>query len=76
MLGAVLNARFAAVSLPVALAAANSVAEKARVIDSFSSGLEVSLLIGAAAVLLGGVVAAALLTRAERGKEPSVQVVA
>ncbi|MFG2281213.1 MFS transporter [Streptomyces asoensis] len=72
VLGAVLNARFAAVSLPVALAAADSVAEKARVVDSFSSGLEVSLLIGAAAVLLGGVVAATLLTRAEREKSPPV----
>ncbi|MEU1187972.1 MFS transporter [Streptomyces sp. NPDC005859] len=72
VLGAVLNARFAAVSLPVALAAATSASERTRLIDSFSSGLETSLLLGASAVLLGGVVAAALLSRAERKEEPSV----
>ncbi|MFJ1809077.1 MULTISPECIES: MFS transporter [unclassified Streptomyces] len=72
VLGAVLNARFAAVSLPVALAAATSASEKTRLIDSFSSGLETSLLLGASAVLLGGVVAAALLSRAERKEEPPV----
>ncbi|MET7650464.1 MFS transporter [Streptomyces sp. NPDC005486] len=72
VLGAVLNARFAAVSLPVALAAATSASERTRLIDSFSSGLENSLLLGASAVLLGGVVAAALLSRAERKEEPSV----
>ncbi|MFD9389703.1 MFS transporter [Streptomyces sp. NPDC060000] len=66
VLGAVLNARFAAVSLPAALAAANSASEKARLIDSFSSGLETSLLLGASAVLLGGMVAATLLGRANR----------
>ncbi|MEW2045656.1 MFS transporter [Streptomyces sp. NPDC005476] len=70
VLGAVLNARFAAVSLPVALVAANSASEKARLIESFSSGLETSLLLGASAVLLGGSVAAALLHRAERKDEP------
>jgi EmrB/QacA subfamily drug resistance transporter len=66
VLGAVLNARFAAVSLPVALAAAGSAAERDRVVDAYADGLSVSQLVGAVAVLLGGVVAAALLRRAER----------
>ncbi|WP_086736509.1 MFS transporter [Streptomyces glaucescens] len=66
VLGAVLNARFAAVSLPVALAAAGSALERERVIDAYADGLSVSQLVGAVAVLLGGVVAAALLRRAER----------
>jgi EmrB/QacA subfamily drug resistance transporter len=66
VLGAVLNARFAAVSLPVALAAAGSAAERDRVVDAYADGLSVSQLVGATAVLLGGVVAAALLRRAER----------
>jgi MFS family permease len=66
VLGAVLNSRFAAVSLPVALAAAGSAVERDRVIDAYADGLSVSQLVGALAVLLGGVVAAALLRRAER----------
>lgn len=72
VLGAVLNSRFsalvtvAATSLPAALAAAKSEAERERISDAFSSGLETSQLVGAAAVLLGGVLAAALLRRAER----------
>ncbi|WP_445524926.1 MFS transporter [Streptomyces cyslabdanicus] len=66
VLGAVLNSRFAAVSLPVALAAAGSAAEKKQVTDAFSAGLETSQLVGAVAVLLGGLLAAALLRRAER----------
>ncbi|WP_409058572.1 MFS transporter [Streptomyces sp. SYP-A7185] len=72
VLGAVLNSRFAslvtvsAVSLPAALAAAGSDAERARISDAFSSGLETSQLVGAVAVLLGGMLAAALLKRAER----------
>ena len=66
VLGAVLNARFAAVSLPVALAAAGSALERERVIDAYADGLSVSQLVGAVAVLLGGIVAAALLRRAER----------
>ncbi|WP_338698232.1 MFS transporter [Streptomyces sp. Q6] len=72
VLGAVLNARFAALvsvsaaSLPAALAAADSGAEKARIADAFSSGLETSQLVGAVAVLVGGLLAAALLRRAER----------
>ncbi|MFF5357904.1 MFS transporter [Streptomyces scabiei] len=73
VLGAVLNSRFAAlipvaaVSLPAALGAADTAAERARVTAAFSSGLETSLLVGAAAVLLGGLVAAGLLRRAEKG---------
>ncbi|MDQ1046886.1 MFS transporter [Streptomyces sp. V4I2] len=72
VLGAVLNSRFAALipvaasSLPAALASAGSTEEKARITDAFASGLESSQLVGAVAVLLGGVVAAALLRRAER----------
>jgi EmrB/QacA subfamily drug resistance transporter len=72
VLGAVLNARFAALvsvtasSLPAALASANSAAERERITDAFSSGLESSQLVGAVAVLLGGLVAAVLLRRAER----------
>ncbi|MGW4756642.1 MFS transporter [Streptomyces chartreusis] len=73
VLGALLNSRFAALipvaatSLPAALAAAGSAEEKAEITDAFSSGLETSLLVGALAVLLGGLVAGALLRRAERG---------
>ncbi|WP_155060028.1 MFS transporter [Streptomyces blattellae] len=72
VLGAVLNSRFAALipvaaaSLPAALASAGSAEEKERITDAFSSGLQTSQLVGALAVLLGGVVAAALLRRAER----------
>ncbi|MET9830871.1 MFS transporter [Streptomyces sp. NPDC006385] len=74
VLGAVLNSRFAAlipvaaVSLPGALAEAGSDAERARITQAFASGLETSQLVGAVAVLLGGVVAAALLRRAERAE--------
>ncbi|MFD6495618.1 MFS transporter [Streptomyces sp. NPDC060188] len=72
VLGAVLNARFAALipvaatSLPAALASAGSAEERGRITDAFSSGLETSQLVGAVAVLLGGLLAAALLRRAER----------
>ncbi|MET8247515.1 MFS transporter [Streptomyces sp. NPDC005202] len=72
VLGAILNSRFAALapvaasSLPAALAAAGSAKEEKQVTDAFSSGLETSQLVGAVAVLLGGLVAAALLRRAER----------
>ncbi|MET9493887.1 MFS transporter [Streptomyces sp. NPDC006552] len=72
VLGAVLNARFAALvpvaaaSLPAALAAADSAGERTRVADAFASGLATSQLVGAGAVLVGGLLAAALLRRAER----------
>ncbi|MFE7837483.1 MFS transporter [Streptomyces sp. NPDC057474] len=72
VLGAVLNSRFAALisvaaaSLPAALAGAGTAAERAEVMSAFSSGLETSLLVGAVAVLLGGLVAAGLLRRAEK----------
>ncbi|WGD42046.1 MFS transporter [Streptomyces cathayae] len=72
VLGAVLGARFAALipveagSLPAALAAADSASERGRVTEAFSSGLETSQLVGASAVLLGGLLAAALLHRAGR----------
>ncbi|MER5708926.1 MFS transporter [Streptomyces sp. NPDC002122] len=72
VLGAVLNARFAALvavtatSLPAALAAAGSEAERREISDAFASGLQTSQLVGAIAVFAGGLVAAALLRRAER----------
>ncbi|MER5438293.1 MFS transporter [Streptomyces sp. NPDC002790] len=74
VLGAVLNARFGALvsvsaaSFPAALAAADSAGEKARISEAFSSGLETSQLAGAAAVLAGGLLAAALLRRAEQAE--------
>lgn len=72
VLGAVLNSRFAALipvaasSLPAALASADGEAQRTEIKDAFASGLETSQLVGALAVLLGGLVAAALLRRAER----------
>ncbi|MGW0134881.1 MFS transporter [Streptomyces sp. NPDC003299] len=72
VLGAVLNARFAALipvaasSLPAALAAAHGESERRNVLDAFSSGLQTSQLVGASAVVLGGVLAAVLLHRAQR----------
>ncbi|MER7665332.1 MFS transporter [Streptomyces sp. NPDC096193] len=77
VLGAVLNSRFAAlvptvagaVSLPAALAAAGSPGERSRISDAFASGLETSQLVGAVAVLAGGLLAAMLLRRAERADE-------
>ncbi|PJN02483.1 MFS transporter [Streptomyces sp. CB01201] len=72
VLGAVLNSRFAALapvaaaSLPAALAAAGDGAERGRIADAFASGLETSQLVGAGAVLAGGLLAAVLLHRAER----------
>ena len=72
VLGAVLNSRFAALipvaasSLPAALASADGETRRAEITDAFASGLETSQLVGALAVLLGGLVAAALLRRAER----------
>ncbi|EGX57176.1 transmembrane efflux protein [Streptomyces zinciresistens K42] len=72
VLGALLNSRFAALipvaagSLPAALAAAGSAGERARITDAFSAGLRTSMLVGASAVLLGGLVAWTLLRRAQR----------
>ncbi|MET9661339.1 MFS transporter [Streptomyces sp. NPDC006510] len=74
VLGAVLNARFAALvpaavgaaSLPAAIASATDAGERARITDAFASGLETSQLFGAVAVLVGGLLAAVLLRRAER----------
>ncbi|MFJ5228290.1 MFS transporter [Kitasatospora sp. NPDC088391] len=76
VLGAVLGSRFvaglpdgvpaeAAKSLPEALAAAPAGAAQA-VRSAFAHGLTASQLIGAAAVLLGGLLSAALLHRADR----------
>ncbi|MFI8824110.1 DHA2 family efflux MFS transporter permease subunit [Streptomyces sp. NPDC053431] len=75
ILGAVLNARFAALvtvtatSLPAALAAAGSDAERQQISDAFASGLQTSQLVGAVAVFAGGLLAAFLLKRAERTEE-------
>ncbi|MDQ0985520.1 DHA2 family efflux MFS transporter permease subunit [Streptomyces sp. V2I9] len=76
VLGAVLNARFAALvpaavgasSLPAALAAAGTPGARAEIKDAFASSLEVSQLAGAVAVLAGGLLAAFLLRRAERAE--------
>ncbi|MEW2426584.1 MFS transporter [Micromonospora sp. NPDC047644] len=77
VLGAVLNARFAALlpaalagagSFPAALAAARGGAEREVVTVAFASALETGQLVGAAAVLIGGLVAAGLLHRADRNK--------
>ncbi len=73
VLGAVLGSRFAALlprsvdagSLPDALAAAHGPAERAAVAHAFASGLSTSQLMGAAAVLAGGLVSFVLLRRAE-----------
>ncbi|MER5766938.1 MFS transporter [Streptomyces sp. NPDC001985] len=80
VLGAVLNSRFAALvpsvigaaSLPAALAAADGAAERERISEAFASGLETSQLVGAVAVLAGGLLAALLLRRAENA-EPAGQ---
>ncbi|MFH8624875.1 DHA2 family efflux MFS transporter permease subunit [Streptomyces vietnamensis] len=75
VLGAVLNARFAALvavtatSLPAALAAAGGEAERRQISDAFASGLQASQLVGAIAVFAGGLLAAALLKRAERAEK-------
>ncbi|MFE7616484.1 MFS transporter [Streptomyces sp. NPDC057496] len=77
VLGAVLNSRFGALvpaavgtaSLPAALASAGDDGERARITDAFASGLETSQLVGAAAVLAGGLLAALLLRRAERTED-------
>ena len=78
VLGAVLTARFAALlpaaagagSLPEALAGARTGAERAAVIEAFADGIASSQLVGAAAVLAGGLLAAVLLRRAEREGAP------
>lgn len=73
VLGAVLNARFAALlpaalagagSFPAALAAAGP--ERAAVTAAFADALRTGQTVGAVAVLVGGLVAAALLHRADR----------
>ncbi|MFF8552811.1 MFS transporter [Streptomyces sp. NPDC015501] len=79
VLGAVMNARFAALvpaavgasSLPAALAAAGTPQAREQIKDAFASGLEVSQLAGAVAVLAGGLLAALLLRRAERTPAPT-----
>ncbi|MFD9817173.1 MFS transporter [Streptomyces sp. NPDC059080] len=80
VLGAVLTARFQAL-LPVAAAGAGSLAaalatsgtgaERTAVHDAFAAGIGTGQLTGAAAVFLGGLLAAVLLRRAERSAGPS-----
>ncbi|RLL68005.1 MFS transporter [Streptomyces sp. Z26] len=79
VLGAVLGARFGALlpgtadagSLPEALADARTGAERRAAVDAFADALGTAQLAGAAAVLAGGVLAAALLHRAERAGAPA-----
>ncbi|WP_310725116.1 MFS transporter [Streptomyces sp. N2A] len=75
VLGAVLNSRFTALlplaaagagSLSAALARTHTAAGRTAVQDAFASGIGTSQLVGAAAVFLGGLLAAVLLRRAER----------
>ncbi|NJP35091.1 MFS transporter [Micromonospora thermarum] len=75
VLGAVLNARFTALlpaalagagSFPAALAAAGTGPDRDAVTDAFAAALRTGQTVGAAAVLVGGLVAAGLLRRAER----------
>nr|WP_244305080.1 MFS transporter [Kitasatospora cheerisanensis] len=84
VLGAVLGSRFAAGlpdavpgsaarSLPEALAAAPDDGARAAVRTAFADGLTSSQLIGAAAVLLGGLLSAALLYRADRPATPAAR---
>ncbi|MFG2489798.1 MFS transporter [Streptomyces caniferus] len=82
VLGAVLNSRFAALlplvaagagSLPAALARTRTDGERAAVHDAFASGIGTSQLVGAAAVFLGGLLAAVLLRRAERAGRDAAQ---
>ncbi|SED10598.1 Major Facilitator Superfamily protein [Streptomyces sp. 2133.1] len=75
VLGAVLNSRFAALlpaaaagagSLTAALARTRTGPERAAAHDAFAAGIGTGQLVGAAAVFLGGLLAAVLLRRAER----------
>ncbi|HEY5835624.1 MFS transporter, partial [Streptomyces sp.] len=78
VLGAVLNARFAALlppalagaeSLPDALAAAPGEADRAAGVHAFARATETAQLAGAATVLVGGCLAALLLRRADRSDD-------
>ncbi|MGF1342857.1 MFS transporter [Streptomyces flavovirens] len=74
VLGAVLTSRFTALvpasvgaaSLPAALAAAQGEGERHRITGAFADGLAASQLVGAVAVLAGGLLTAVLLRRAGR----------
>ncbi|MEV1286565.1 MFS transporter [Micromonospora sp. NPDC049679] len=75
VLGAILNARFAALlpaavagagSFPAALAGVRTETDRGLVSDAFRSALETGQTVGAIAVLAGGCLAALLLRRAER----------
>ncbi|MDM4719550.1 MFS transporter [Micromonospora sp. WMMA1363] len=78
VLGAVLNARFTALlpaalagagSFPAALAAAGP--DRETVTSAFATALKTGQTVGAVAVLVGGLLAAALLHRAERLSPPT-----
>ncbi|WP_089156229.1 MFS transporter [Micromonospora sp. NBS 11-29] len=79
VLGAALNARFVALlpavvgvgavgSLQEALSETLSPQARTQVLDAFADSVRLSQLIGAAAVLVGGLLAALLLQRAERAE--------
>lgn len=79
VLGAVMDSRFTALlpaaaggaaSLPAALAAASTPAQRAVVLDAFTSGVRAGLLLGAAAVLAGGCLAALLLRGSGGNRTP------
>ncbi len=55
-------------SLPAALSRAHTDAERTEISDAFASGVQASQLVGAGAVMAGGVLAAVLLWRAERAE--------
>ncbi|MDQ0942279.1 hypothetical protein QFZ67_003984 [Streptomyces sp. V1I1] len=62
--------RVGAASLPAALAAAGDADGRERISDAFASGLRTSQLVGAVAVLAGGLLAAMLLRRSDRAESP------
>jgi EmrB/QacA subfamily drug resistance transporter len=74
VLGAVMNSRFlallpvAAASFPEALDAARTEPERSAVVEAFMAGLETGQLVGAVAILLGGLLTALLLHRADRSR--------
>ncbi|WP_348651051.1 MFS transporter [Micromonospora sp. WMMD812] len=83
VLGAVLHARFTALlpaalagagSFPAALAAAGTEADREAVAGAFAAALKTGQTVGAGAVLVGGLVAAGLLYRAERRRPGRVGV--
>ncbi|MET7712243.1 hypothetical protein [Streptomyces sp. NPDC005407] len=54
----------------IGLASAGDAGERERISDAFASGLQTSQLVGAVAVLAGGLLAAMPLRRADRAESP------